>query len=118
MGNISYQTNKNTGQVYAYDLEYYRDPTTGRRKSRRRYLGRVDPQTKEILPKGSGGRRNREKLPSEVGEEDQQELSKDVRELRAQVLELKGEVSRLTREKQKADQLVQQLRVLIETYKS
>lgn len=72
-----YQTNKKTGVTYAYESESYRDPVTRKPKSRRVYLGRVDPETNKIIPKGVDGKRNRSKLgnapakgvlPSEVGE--------------------------------------------------
>ena len=57
-----YLTNKKTGVVYAYSQTAYRDPVTKKPKSKRTYLGRVDPVTKEIVPKESEGKRNRSKL--------------------------------------------------------
>ena len=59
MSFIAYVKNKKTGAVYAYRQEAYRDPETKRPKSRRTYLGRVDPDSGEILEKGSGGVRGR-----------------------------------------------------------
>ena len=56
---IIYQTNKKTGIKYAYESESYRDPVTKKPKSRRTYLGRVDPVTGEIIPKAESGKRNR-----------------------------------------------------------
>lgn len=53
-------TNKKTGQKYAYDSVSYRDPVTKKPKSKRTYLGRVDPITGAIIPKASKGKRNRE----------------------------------------------------------
>ena len=44
---------------YAYRSESYRDPVTKKPKSRRTYLGRVDPVTNEIIPKAAEGKRNR-----------------------------------------------------------
>ena len=57
MATIVYQTNKNNGKVYAYRSESYRDPVTKKPRSRRTYLGRVDPSTKRIIPKGEKGKR-------------------------------------------------------------
>ena len=51
MAFIVYQTNKKTGTVYAYRQEAYRDPVTKRPKSKKTYLGRVDPVTKQIVEK-------------------------------------------------------------------
>ena len=45
MSCIVYLTNKKTNTKYAYRSESYRDPETKKPKSRRTYLGRVDPVT-------------------------------------------------------------------------
>lgn len=49
MACIVYQTNKKTGYMYAYHAVAYRDPVTKSPKSRRTYIGRVNPETKEFL---------------------------------------------------------------------
>ena len=59
MSCIIYQTNKKTGIKYAYKSESYRDPVTKKPKSKRTYLGRVDPVTDEIIPKAESSKRNR-----------------------------------------------------------
>ena len=59
MSCIVYITNKKTNTKYAYRSESYRDPETKQPKSRRTYLGRVDPDTNEIIPKAEKGKRNR-----------------------------------------------------------
>ena len=59
MSCIVYITNKKTNTKYAYRSESYRDPITKKPKSRRTYLGRVDPVTNEIIPKAEKGKRNR-----------------------------------------------------------
>ena len=75
MACIIYQTNKKTGIKYAYRSESYRDPETKKPKSRRTYLGRVDPITNEIIPKAGTGRRNRNPVASDsMPEEIQSEL--------------------------------------------
>ena len=50
--------------MYAYWNESYRDPITRKPTARRTYMGRVDPETKEIVKKAENGKRNR----SPVGE--------------------------------------------------
>ena len=47
---IVYQRNKKTGVVYAYESESYWDKEKKQPRSRRRYLGKVDPETNEIIP--------------------------------------------------------------------
>ena len=59
MSCIVYTINKKTNTKYAYRSESYRDPVTKKPKSRRTYLGRVDPVTNEIIPKAEKGKRNR-----------------------------------------------------------
>jgi len=76
MAFIVYQTNKKTGAVYAYRQEAYRDPETKRPKSRKTYLGRVDPVTKEIIPKGTGGLRGQSGQPSGSTPEDSRRLER------------------------------------------
>ena len=62
MACIIYREDKKTGTKYAYRSESYRDPQTKKPKSKRTYLGRVDPVTNKIIPKGEAGKRNRSKL--------------------------------------------------------
>ena len=59
MARIYYQKDRRSGSTYAYRLEQYRDPQTGKMRTRREYLGRQDPDTGEIVPKAAPGRRNR-----------------------------------------------------------
>ena len=54
-----------TGYEYAYESVSYRDPVTKKPKSKRTYLGRVDPVTREILPKFQNGKRNRTRFKSD-----------------------------------------------------
>ena len=48
--------------THAYTSESYRDPVTKKPRTHRTYLGRVDPVTGAIIPKGPPGSRNRSKL--------------------------------------------------------
>ena len=68
MAFIVYRKNKKTGMTYAYRSESYRDPKTKKPKSRRTYLGRVDPSTGTIIPKGPAGTRNNSPLEQTGGE--------------------------------------------------
>lgn len=74
-----YQTNKKTGVVYAYLQTAFRDPVTKRPKSKRTYLGRVDPVSGEVVPKEVDGKRNRSKLGEDMPlEKEKQEFSEDL----------------------------------------
>ena len=97
---IVYQRNKN-GSVYAYRSESYRSPTTGKPTSRREYLGRVDPETGEIVPKrsrrGSATEPVAPEAPSvpEAADTRVAELEARNRELEARVEELVGILTEL-----------------------
>jgi len=56
MSGIVYLRDKRLGSTYAYQDVKFVEPGTGRLRTKREYLGRVDPSTGEIVPK-KGGRR-------------------------------------------------------------
>ena len=62
--------NKATGTTYVYESQSYRDPITKRPKSHRRCIGKIDPETNEIVPTGKRGRRKKES--ASVAERDEQ----------------------------------------------
>lgn len=47
---IVYQTNKNTGITYAYTNEAYWDKEKQQSRAKRKLIGKVDPNTGEIVP--------------------------------------------------------------------
>ena len=57
MSCIVYHRDPKSGSTYAYRSESYRDPATGKPRNRKEYLGRVDPETGEIVPKRPRPRR-------------------------------------------------------------
>lgn len=57
MACIVYQTNKSNGHMYAYHAVSFRDPITKRPKSKRTFIGRVDPKTKQFLYPSEAARR-------------------------------------------------------------
>jgi len=50
MAAIVYQTNKQTGITYAYESASYWDKEKQQSRAKRRCIGRVAPETKEIIP--------------------------------------------------------------------
>ena len=50
MAAIVYQTSKQTGITYAYESQSYWDKEKRQSRARRKCIGRVDPETKEIIP--------------------------------------------------------------------
>ena len=109
MAYTAYQTNKKTGVVYAYRVESYRDPVTKRPKSRREYLGRVDPVTKTIVEKEKDGKRNRSKLNSTDPNEPNpipQEVTTLLEKQRAEIQSLQLQLKDITDKYHKLSQVV------------
>ena len=50
MAAIVYQTNKKTGVTYAYESISYWDKEKQQSRAKRKCIGRVDPETKKIVP--------------------------------------------------------------------
>lgn len=50
MAAIVYQTNKKTGITYAYESISYWDKEKKQSRAKRKCLGRLDPETKQIVP--------------------------------------------------------------------
>lgn len=105
MSCIVYQTNKRTGSTYAYRSESYRDPETGKPRSRREYLGRIDPETGEIMPK-RGRRREAAGGGAGPGAVDLELARARVAELEDRVAELEARLARLARALAEARELV------------
>ena len=53
---IDYYHNKKNGQTYVYQAESYYDPAKKRCGTRRTLIGKLDPQTGEVIPTGKRGR--------------------------------------------------------------
>lgn len=70
MACIVYQVDKKTGIKYAYESTSYWDKEKKQPRSRRKYLGKVDPDTGEIIPS------RREDAPIKISEADAAELIK------------------------------------------
>ena len=112
MSSIVYQTNKTTGTVYAYESESYRDPVTKKPKSRRKYIGRVDPDTKRIIPKAQEGKRNRSKsidsytvLPDDV--------LLEMKNQKEQIIKLQQQVDELSRRDKENTDLINKMKQLL-----
>ena len=68
MACIVYQVDKKTGIKYAYESVSYWDKDKKQPRSKRRYLGKVDPTTGEIIPS------RKEDAPLKISEADATEI--------------------------------------------
>ena len=55
------QYHKDTDTTYVYDSASYWDAEKGQSRSKRKLLGKLDPQTGEIIPTGQRGRKKKER---------------------------------------------------------
>jgi len=111
MACIVFQTNKQTGIKYAYESISYWDKDKKQARSKRKYIGRVDPETGEIitaeLKKRSTANvgRNAEDTSNLIISKLQEELA----EKDSQIELLKNELGNLTAKYKKADKLITKL---------
>ena len=95
MASIVYWTNKKNGNVYAYSSESYWDKEKKAPRSRRTYLGRVDPETGEIIK----GTRRAQAQAKVIKEKKIEDIENDViRDLREQIEQLQEKNSKLEAE--------------------
>ena len=105
MSCIVYQTDKRTGAKYAYESVSYWDAEKQQPRSKRKYLGRVDPETGEII---TGRRKKRSGVETAEASDSQtnagasvQSIAPDlIREKDEQIAVLRRENARLKKEKQ------------------
>lgn len=90
MSCIVYQTDKKTGIKYAYESFSYWDKEKKQPRSKRKYLGPVDPDTNEILYKDEGSGRRSDKESAESTKTD--ELKRELAERDRIIKSLKEEI--------------------------
>ncbi len=93
MSCIVYQTNKKTGITYAYESISYWDKEKGQPRSKRKYIGRVDDETGEIVTtrKGAAVKDAPVKDTPDAG------LTEQISELKRQLFEKEMEIESLKR---------------------
>ena len=104
MACIVYQIDKKTGAKFAYESVSYWDKEKKQPRSKRKYLGKVDPETGEIIPSRSSA------APIKISEADASEIIR----LRTAVEEKDAKIAELTNqlkaETEKSRKLISRLR--------
>ncbi len=113
------QYHKDTDTTYVYESTSYWDPEKKQARSTRKCIGRVDPETGEIIPTGKRGRKKEasdEMVPGDaISSKLSQELDKakaDILSLKARNAELSEQVSELTKENQQPTSAILKIRSL------
>ena len=111
MACIVYRTDSG-GRVYAYSSESYWDKEKQQPRSKRTYLGRVNPETGEIIKGRSGGKNYKPK--SDEAHDSGSEPDPEVQRLLQMVQSRDETISRLTQENKalqhKMDKIIRSVR--------
>lgn len=106
MSSIVYHTDSKTGNKYAYESKSYRDPETKKVKTKKTYLGRVDPITGNIISKAEPGKRNRHPSTRQMAQISE-ETKRQMESLSEEVAALKSTVSALNTQLKAKEEFVQ-----------
>ena len=117
MSSIVYYRNSKTNRTYAYEVEAKWNPEKGYSVPKRKYLGRVDPATNEIIPStGKPGRPTKAKPMENDSTEDVSrvaELEQKLADSSRTILELKQEISRLKKKDEQEKQTLKKISLLV-----
>jgi molecular chaperone GrpE (heat shock protein) len=108
MACIVFQTNRKSGIKYAYESFSYWDKDKKQARSKRKYIGRVDPETGEIITSEykksstANAGQNGDNASTLIISKLQEELA----EKDSQIDMLKNELANLTAKYKKADKLI------------
>ncbi len=102
------QYHKDTDTTYVYESISYWDAEKGQSRSKRRVIGKVDPETGEIIPTGRRGRTKKQQTPDtetgtavSVETQEPESSQKRILELELSVTELNARISELEAELRK-----------------
>ena len=112
MSCIVYQVDKKTGVKYAYKSESYWDKEKQQPRSKRTYIGKVDPETGEIIPKEKRGSHSDSKS-NEVSAE-LKKLYEEVKEKDAVIAELREELKAERKRVSQLENVIRKISALTE----
>lgn len=104
MACIVYQIDKKSGAKFAYESVSYWDKEKKQPRSKRKYIGKVDPETGEIIPSRSAA------APIKISEADANELIK----LRTAVEEKDTKIAELTKQLKLESEKTQKLSIRLQ----
>lgn len=113
MPTIVYQTNPTTGVKYAYESVSYWDKAKKAPRSKRKYLGRVDPETGEII-KAS----RRKKTDTASASEDSgnnMRLKEELEQKDAEITKLRDDLEAMTSRFHKAVRILKEIHALTDS---
>ena len=115
MACVVYQVDKRTGIKYAYSSESYWDKDKKQPRSKRTFLGRVDLETGEIIPKKTRGSLKAEETPHSAATDAEQQidsLNKQLLEKDLIISDLRNELRNLSLKYDKAQKALEKINSL------
>lgn len=92
------QYHKDTGITYVYESESYWDAEKQQGRSRRKCIGKIDPETGEIVPTGKRGRKKKEAVKTEYDDTQLREMTGKYERVYAELVSLKEQLKELKAE--------------------
>lgn len=115
--------NKKTGVTYVYESESYWDKEKQQPRNRRKLIGKIDPETGEIVPTGRPGRRPAVKdrtaaaeEPVRVADPDYSMLLETLEEKNAEIARLKDRVKELEFRSSRDREFMDRVRSMYDSY--
>lgn len=114
MSCIVYQTDKKTGTRYAYESVSYWDKEKQQPRSKRTYIGKVDPETGEIIRKveqrGHSDNKSEETKSDELGR-----LYAELKDKDSELSELREELKKARHRIEKLEKSMHKIRSVVES---
>ena len=110
------QYHKDTNTTYVYESESYWDPELKQSRSQRRCIGKIDPETGEMIPTGKRGRKKATKEDSQ-GNEEYAKLLAAYENTQKENLELNTRISTLEKELSETSKQLRKYQVTVNRIK-
>lgn len=114
MASIVYQIDKKTGAKYAFESISYWDKDKKQPRSKRKYLGKVDPETGNIIPSRGRSVHSEEKGPQT--NDDIHRLYDEIKDRDQTIAALRKELDEMTGKYEELLLTLQKIRVMVETF--
>ena len=114
MASIVYQIDKKTGTKYAFESVSYWDKDKKQPRSKRKYLGKVDPETGEIIP--SRGRSTHSEENNASDKDELRALHEEIQERDKTIEKLRRELDEAIAKNEELSTIVKQIRVMVEQF--
>lgn len=115
MASIVKHTAKN-GTVYVYENESYWDKEKKQPRSHRKLIGKIDPETGEMVPTGKRGPKKKSPVTSSADDmQDRSDIEKLIAEKDAEISHLRSENRKLAAD---LERLVSSIRTILDSYRA